>query len=125
MTELILKDEVDAVLGAAIEVHRELGLGFQEAVYQEALEIELRERGVPFEAKKPVVIMYKGERIDTEYCADVICFGQIIVELVALDRLSDDEEAQILNDMKAMGLKVGLLINFGSHGKLEWKRFVY
>jgi GxxExxY protein len=124
MTELLLKDEVFAIVGAAIEVHRELGPGFLEAVYQEALAIELRERGIQFEAQKPLRISYKGKTLNKEYFADLVCYGQIIVELKALDRLTGNEEAQILNYLKATGLRVGVIINFGSHGKLEWKRFV-
>lgn len=124
MTELILKDEVFAIIGAAIEVHRELGPGFLEAVYQEALEIELASRKIPFESRKTLTIAYKGRPLKKEYEADLVCYGQIIVELKALDRLSGKEEAQILNYLKAAGLRVGLLINFGSHGRLEWKRFV-
>jgi len=124
MTELILKEEVFAIVGAAIEVHRELGPGFLEAVYQEALEMEIKERGIPFEPQKPLRISYKGKTLNKEYVADLVCYGQVIVELKALDRLSGNEEAQILNYLKATGLKVGVLINFGSHGKLEWKRFV-
>lgn len=124
MTELILKEEVFAIVGAAIEVHRELGPGFLEAVYQEAIEMELRERGIPFEAQKPLRIIYKGKTLNKEYFADLVCYDKIIVELKALDRLSGNEEAQILNYLKATGLRVGVLINFGGHGKLEWKRFV-
>lgn len=124
MTELILKEEVFAIVGAAIEVHRELGPGFLEAVYQEGLEMEMMVRGIPFEAQKPLRISYKGKTLNKEYFANVLCYGQIIVELKALDRLSGNEEAQVLNYLKATGLKVGVLINFGSHGKLEWKRFV-
>lgn len=124
MTELILKDEVFAIIGAAIEVHRELGPGFLEAVYHEALEIELASRKIPFESRKALTIVYKGRPLKKEYEADLVCYGQIIVELKALDRLSGKEEAQILHYLKATGLRVGLLINFGSHGKLEWKRFV-
>jgi GxxExxY protein len=124
MTELLLKDEVFAVIGAAIEVHKELGPGFLEAVYQEALEIELESRELPFEAQKPLVILYKKRRLKKEYVADLVCYGQIIVEIKALDRLSGKEESQILNYLKATGLRVGVLINFGSSGRLEWKRFV-
>jgi GxxExxY protein len=124
MTELLLKDEVYAIIGAAIEVHRELGEGFLEPVYQEALEIELAGRGIPFEAQKTLAICYKGRKLRKEYIADLVCFGQIIVELKALDRLSTNEESQILNYLKATGLRVGLLINFGSTGQLEWKRRV-
>jgi len=124
MTELILKDEVYAIVGAAIEVHRELGAGFLEAVYQEALEMEMRGRDIPYEAQKQLRIFYKGRPLNKEYFADLVCYGQVIVELKALDRLSGNEEAQILNYLKATGMRVGVLINFGSHGKLEWKRFV-
>lgn len=124
MTELLLKEEVFAIIGAAIGVHRELGSGFLEPVYQEAMEIELSSRHIPFEARKLLIIKYKGHTLQKQYEADLICYGQIIVELKALDRLSGKEQAQILNYLKATGLRVGLLINFGSHARLEWKRFV-
>jgi GxxExxY protein len=124
MTQLIFQDETFAVLGAAIEVHKELGSGFLEGVYQEALEIELADRKIPFEPRKSLAICYKGKPIRKAYEADVVCFEKIIVELKALDRLSGKEEAQILNYLKASGMRVGLLINFGSCGRLEWKRFV-
>jgi GxxExxY protein len=124
MAELLLKEEVYAIVGAAIEVHRELGPDFLEAVYQETIELELREQNVPFEAQKPLRISYKGKMLNKEYIADLVCYGQIIVELKALSRLSGNEEAQVLNYLKATGFKVGLLINFGSHGKLDWKRLV-
>jgi GxxExxY protein len=122
--ELILGDECYAVIGAAMEVHSQLGPGFLEAVYQEALEMELSSRRTPFEAQKTLTISYKGQVLKKEYVADVICYGQIIVELKAMERLTGKEESQILNYLKATGFKVGLLINFGSHGKLEWKKFV-
>lgn len=125
MTEILLKDEVYAVVGAAIDVHRHLGTGFLEAVYQEALEIELAERSIPFdEAPKPLTIYYKGRPLKKTYVADMVCYGQIIVELKALDTLSGVEEAQVLNYLRASGLRVGLVLNFGSQGKLEWKRYV-
>jgi len=121
---LILKDEVYAVVGAAIEVHRELGPGFFEAVYQEALEIELIDQKVPFQAQVNLDIYYKGRKLKKFYVADFIAYNQIIVEIKALNQLTSLEEAQLLNYLKATGMKVGVLINFGSHGKLEWKRFV-
>lgn len=123
-TKLLYKDEVYAIIGAAIEVHRELGPGFLEAVYQEALEIELEERKVPFEPQKPLTIFYKKRRLKKEYIADAICYDKIIVELKALDKLSGREKAQLLNYLKATGLRVGLLINFGSDGTLEWERLI-
>ena len=125
MTELLLKDEVYAIVGAAIEVHRELGRGFLEPVYQEALEIELQSRGIAFESQKRLLIHYKGHQLRKEYVADLVCYDQVIVELKALDRLSGKEQAQILNYLKATGLRVGVLINFGSSGRLEWKRYVH
>jgi GxxExxY protein len=118
MTELLFKEEVYAIVGAAIEVHRELGSGFLEAVYQEAIEIELRERGIPFQSQPELNIVYKGRVLGKKYNPDLLCFHEIIVELKALDRLSGKEESQVLNYLKAGGKRLGLLINFGSPGKL-------
>lgn len=122
--EIYLKDEVYQVVGASIDVHRELGKGFLEAVYQEALGIELASRSIPFKAQVPLNIQYKNVVLKKEYVADFVCFENIIVEIKALDKLWGSEESQIINYLKATGLKVGLLINFGSGGKLEWKRYV-
>ena len=122
--ELLLKDEVYAVVGAAMEVHQELGSGFLEPVYQEAMEIELQLRNIPFDAQKRLRISYKGHPLEKEYIPDFVCYEQLIVDIKALGRLSGTEEAQVLNYLKATGLRVGLLINFGTHPKMEWKRFV-
>jgi GxxExxY protein len=122
--ELLYKEEVFRIVGAAIEVHKEMGSGFLEAVYQEALEYELLERSIPFTSQCPLKIIYKGEPLKKGYVADLICFGCIVVELKALQRLSGNEESQVINYLKASSIKVGLLINFGSAGKLEWKRLV-
>lgn len=111
-------------MGAAIEVHRILGAGFLEAVYQEALEIELQLRQIPFEAQKPLIIRYKNQPLQKGYVTDVLGYDKIVVELKAIDRLTSKEEAQLLNYLKASNLRAGLLINFGSIGKLEWKKFV-
>ena len=122
--DILYKEEVYAIVGAAIEVHKELGPGFLEPVYQEAMEIELSELKIPFEALKKLFIRYKSHQLKKEYETDLICYENIIVEIKALDRLSGKEEAQVLNYLKATGFRVGLLINFGSVGKLEWKRFI-
>ncbi|MBI5946280.1 MAG: GxxExxY protein [Chloroflexi bacterium] len=125
MAELIYKDEVFAIVGAAIEVHRVLGSGFLEAVYQEAMEIESASKNIPFVAQQVLQIQYKQYTLKKDYIADMICFEKIIVEFKALDKLTGREESQIINYLKATGYKVGVLINFGSQPKLEWKRFVY
>ncbi len=122
--DLLYKEEAFAIVGAAIEVHRTLGPGFLEAVYQEAFQWELAERGIPFEPQKELRIWYKDRLLDKTYLVDVLCHGKIVVELKALDRLSGIEESQVLNYLKASRMRLGLLLNFGSTGKLEWKRLV-
>jgi GxxExxY protein len=122
--ELLYKDEVYAVVGAAIEVHRSLGPGFLEAVYQEAFEFELTHRGIPFESQKQLHIHYKTHKLKKEYVSDLICYDKIIVELKALDALGGVETAQLINYLKATHYRLGLLINFGSSARLEWKRFI-
>jgi GxxExxY protein len=124
MTKLLFGEETYAVLGAAIEVHREMGSGFLEAVYQEAMEIELADRKIPFDPRRGLAIRYKDRLLRKAYEVDLVCYERIIVELKALDRLSGKEEAQILHYLKASGMRLGLLINFGSHGRLEWKRYI-
>ena len=125
MTELLLKEEVYSIVGAAMEVHTALGSGFLEPVYQEAMEIESTSRNLPFVSQKVLTIHYKDHILKKEYVPDLIYFDQIIVELKALDCLSGKEESQLLNYLKVTGMKVGVLINFGSHPKLEWKRLVF
>lgn len=117
-------NEVYAIVGAAMEVHTGLGTGFLEAVYQEATEIEMTERRVPFVSQKVLPIYYKGRKLKKEYIADFICYGAIIVEIKAVTGLTSKEEAQVLNYLTATKYRVGLLINFGSVGQLEWKRLV-
>ncbi len=123
MPELILKDEVYAVAGAAMEVYYKLGSGFLEPVYQEAMGIEMSLRQIPFEAQKCLKLFYKDVELRKEYFADFICYGQIIVEIKSVDRLTNIEEAQIINYLKITKKQVGMLINFGSRPKLEWKRY--
>jgi GxxExxY protein len=121
--ELILKDEVYRIVGAAMEVSRHLGCGFLEAVYQEAMEIEFAEQGIVFEPQKRITISYKNRVLEKEYIADFLCCSSIIVEIKAIKTLTSVEEAQLLNYLKATKLPLGLLLNFGGK-KLEWKRYV-
>jgi len=106
-----------------MEVHRQLGCGFLEPVYQEALAIEFVGRDIPFLKEIKLPLEYKGQVLETKYCADFICFNSVVVELKALARMSGTEEAQIINYLKATGHEVGLLINFGTRS-LEQRRFV-
>jgi GxxExxY protein len=113
-----------AIIGAAIEVHRQLGHGFLEAVYQEALAIELEGRNIPFAREVELPVSYKGRLLRCSYRADFTCFHEVIVEIKALKALAGPEEAQIINYLKATGFRTGLLMNFGTP-RLEYKRFVY
>ncbi len=124
MVELLLKEEVYRIIGAAMEVYYTLGQGFLEPVYQKALEIELKRREIPFVAQESVTIEYKGEKLEPLYRPDFICFGQVIIEIKACVGLTGRDVGQLINYMKATRMRVGLLINFCSLGKLEWKRYV-
>ena len=119
---LIYKDEVYRIVGAAMDVSNTLGCGFLEAVYQEALEIEFQDDGVPFEPQKRIKIIYKNRTLNKDYIADFLCFDNIIVEIKAIKQITGIEEAQLMNYLKATKLPLGLIINFGS-AKLEWKRY--
>ncbi len=121
--ELILKEEAFQVVGAAIEVANQLGCGFLEAVYQEAMEVELAARKLPYIPQQRIPIFYKGTRLSKEYVADFLCYDQIIVEIKAIRAITVMEEAQLLNYLHATHLPLGLLINFGAP-RLEWKRYV-
>jgi GxxExxY protein len=123
MAELMFKDEVYAIVGAAMEVHREKGFGFAESVYQECMELELADRGIAASPYVEMPIYYKGRKLKKTFIADIVGFGKIIVELKALDRLTSREESQVINYLKASGLEVAVLINFGA-ASLEWKRIV-
>jgi len=113
-----------AIIGAAMEVHTQLGHGFLEGVYQESLAIEFSLRSIPFVRESEIPVSYKGELLACKYRADFLCFDDVIVEVKALKSLTSIEEAQILNYLKASGHRRGLLINFGA-SSLQTKRFVF
>jgi GxxExxY protein len=116
--------ETYAIIGAALEVHRVLGCGFLEVVYQEALAKESTLRQMPFKREVELPITYKGALLDTKYKPDFVFYNEIVVELKALDNISGKEKAQVINYLKASGHRRGLLLNFGSM-RLEYERIVY
>ena len=121
--KLLHREITEKIIGAAFEVHRELGYGFLERVYQRALQVELLRAGVPAEIEKRVQVKYKGVVVG-EYDADLIVDGCVAVELKVTPQYDKRDEAQLLNELKATGIKVGLLINFG-RAKVEYKRLVF
>ncbi|MEA3359251.1 MAG: GxxExxY protein [Thermodesulfobacteriota bacterium] len=121
----MMKDEKTyRIIGCAMEVHRELGCGFLEAVYQEALDREFNTQEIPYKSQPTIQIAYKGQPLNKTYQPDFVCYEEIIVEIKALSSISGTEEAQLINYLKATDLKVGLLINFGAKS-LEYKRLVF
>ena len=111
--DIIYKEESYKIIGACMLVHSELGNGFLEPVYQEALEVALNEINIPFEREKELSILFRGQPLKKKYIADFICYGKIIIEIKALSALSSEHEAQVLNYLKATGIKLGILVNFG------------
>ena len=120
---MIFEKETYAIRGAVFEVYKEMGCGFLEAVYQECLEKELGRRKIPFISQPELKLNYKGEKLHQSYKPDLICFDQIILELKAVKKVAPEHKAQVINYLKATNLKLGLLINFGSHPKAEIERF--
>ena len=109
----IYPDETYAIVGAAMEVHRILGPGFSESIYQEALAIEFERQGIPFEKEKAIIVKYKDTELHNTFRADFVCYHDIIVELKALESTTPEHRSQVINYLKATGFKLGLLINFG------------
>ncbi|MDM7922182.1 MAG: GxxExxY protein [Pyrinomonadaceae bacterium] len=122
--KVFLADETYQIVGAAMEVYYKLGPGFLEPVYQEALSIEMALRNIPFIEQQRFQIEHKGQKLNREYVADFCCFRQIIVEIKALAGTTTVEWSQVINYLKVSRMRVGLLFNFGSHGRLEWKKLV-
>ncbi|WP_372641002.1 GxxExxY protein [Ancylomarina sp.] len=121
--EYIYKNECYEIIGCCMSVHSELGAGFLEAIYQEALEFEFNREALPFEKEVGIEVSYRGEKLNKNYFADFICYGEIIIELKAVKTLEDSHYAQLLNYLKATEKKIGLLINFGAKS-LQYKRVI-
>ena len=122
--EIYFKEECYKIVGACMEVHKELGHGFLEAVYHEALKMEFQIQGIPFESEKELTVFYKGRKLEKMYIADFVCYENIIVEIKALSALAGEHDAQVLNYLKATKFKLGLLVNFGELS-LKYKRLVF
>ncbi len=122
--KLIFREECYRIIGACLAVYQDKGNGFVEPVYQDALEIELEMAGIPFDPQRNYPIHYRGRHLRHTYTPDLLCFDAIIVELKAAKALTDEHRAQVLNYLQVTGLQLGLLVNFGSHPRLEWERIV-
>ena len=121
---LLCADEAYAIQGAVFEVSREMGVGFLEAVYQECLAIEFATRGVPFRATPSLALKYKTRGLRQTYSPDFICYESIVVELKAVRDIAPEHRAQLINYLRATGLRLGLLVNFGCAPKARIERFV-
>src|SRR4051812_31396648 len=124
MKDLIHAEECYKIIGACFEVYKEKGSGFLEGVFQECLELELGLQRIPYIAQASLPLAYKGYPLKQRYVADVVCFDKVIVELKAVKTLADEHRSQLLNYLNATGHRLGLLVNFGHHPKLEWERIV-
>ena len=122
--DLLFKDECFKIYGCIYTVNKKLGVGFLEAVYQEALEVELRRSNIPFESQKELEILYDGIPLTSKYIVDIMCYGKIVIELKAVSKINDQHKAQLLNYLAATGYKLGLLDNFNSFPKAEIIRMV-
>lgn len=121
--KMVLKQETFAIIGACMEVHNMLGRSFSEKVYQDALEVELKLRNIPYEREKHMIVNYKGVTLAHDFFADFICYDKVIVELKAVSELDNDNREQIINYLHAANKQVGLLVNFRT-SSLSHERFV-
>jgi len=122
MNELLYREESYRVVGACFEVYKEKGCGFLEAVFQECLELEFADQGIPVVVHPSLTLNYKGHPLRQTYAPDFVCFEKIILEIKAVSKLTDEHRAQVQNYLRATGLRLGILANFGHFPKLEWER---
>jgi GxxExxY protein len=122
---LLYENEAFQIRGAAFDVYRAMGAGYLEAVYRECLEIEFARRGVPFETGKPLSLIYRGQVLRQTYVADLVCYNRIIIELKAIRTIAPEHRAQTINYLRATGMKLGLLINFGATPRVQIERLAF
>jgi len=123
-SELLYAEETYAIRGVAFEVYKEMGNSFEESIYQECMELALKDHGIEFEAQKRLPLKYKGRVLKHYYQPDLFCYGKIIVELKACSAIADMHRAQLINYLRLTGCRLGLLINFGSYPKVAIERFI-
>lgn len=124
MTKIRYPEESYAIIGACFNVYKEMGCGFLESVYQECLEIEFDYQKIPYESQKELRPEYRGQLLKKTFSPDFVCYDKIIVEIKAVSKLINDHRAQTLNYLNTTDFKLGILVNFGHHPKLEYERFV-
>lgn len=124
MTELLFEQETYRIRGACFEVYKEKGCGFLESVYQECLQVELGLQRIEFKLQPRLRLEYKGHPLQSEYIPDMICFEKIVVELKAVADINNEHRAQVHNYLKATGLKLGLLVNFGHYPQIQIERII-
>jgi len=124
-TNVIYKEECYHIYHCIYNVHNKLGNGFLESVYQEALEIEFRKEKIPFESQKMIHIYYDDKPLTQFFKADIVCYGKILLELKAVTKINNEHKAQLMNYLSATKIKLGLLVNFGTHPKVEICRIVH
>ena len=122
MADIVYPSESYAIIGACFELYKDKGCGFVEPVYQKCLEIEFEVQKIPFVPQQYLDIFYRGRKLENFYKPDFVCFGKIIVEIKAIQKLCDENRAQTMNYLKATGFELGLLVNFGHFPKLEYER---
>lgn len=120
---LLYAEDAFRIRGAIFQVYRSMGAGFLEAVYQECLEIEFKKRSIPFTARQALALRYDGELLKQTYVADLVCYDWIVVELKATRSIAPEHRAQVINYLRATGMKLGLLVNFGATPRVEIERF--
>ena len=124
MSDMVYADESYRIVGACFEVYNKMGSGFLESVYQESLEIELDFLTIPFVAQPSLRLAYRDRQLKAKFIPDILCYDKIIVELKAVSNLVDEYRSQVINYLHASEMKLGILVNFGNHQKLEYERFV-
>lgn len=124
MSGLLHKNESYQIMGACFKVYTAMGCGFLESVYQECLKMEFTARSIPFQSQVPVPVMYEGSTLETGFRADFVCYDSIILELKAMDIIADAHRAQVINYLRATGLRLGIILNFGHYPKLQYERFI-